>query len=282
MDKLLNYFSLLRVSHWSKSIFVMLGFIYTPVSGFLLPAIVASFCFCLIASSVYIYNDIQDRSEDRLHPYKSNRPLASDLVSVEDAIGIMFLLIISGLGIGWLISKSLVIILAIYLLINLAYNHLLKLIPILDVACIAMGFMLRVLAGTTGIGIPISIWLLIAATLLSLFIALNKRQLEIQLGLKNSTRKVLRKYHPQLLQRLILGTGIACLMTYILYIVYVREEAYYFVLTLPFAAIALWRFAWLAKQEVNNDDPVNVFLCDKLSILNLLSFSVLTLMALIG
>jgi 4-hydroxybenzoate polyprenyltransferase len=204
------------------------------------------------------------------------------VVSVEDAIGIMFLLIISGLAIGWLISKTLVFILALYLLINLAYNHLLKLIPILDVACIAMGFMLRVLAGTTGIGIPISIWLLIAATLLSLFIALNKRQLEIQLGLKNSTRKVLRKYHPKLLQRLILGTGIACLITYILYIVYVREESYYFVLTLPFAAIALWRFAWLAKQEVNNDDPVNVFLCDKLSSINLICFSVLTLMALIG
>lgn len=281
MDKLFNYFLLLRVSHWSKAVFVMIGVIYSPVPGYLFPALVASFCFCLVASAVYIYNDIQDRSEDRLHPYKSNRPIASERVSIEDAIGIMFLLIIVGLGLSWLISKTLVLILTIYLLINLAYNHLFKLIPILDVLCIAMGFMLRVLAGTTGIGMPISVWLLIAATLLSLFIALNKRQLEIQLGLKNSTRKVLRQYHPLLLQRLISGTGVACLLTYILYIVYVREEAYYFVLTLPFAAIALWRFAWLSKREATNDDPLNVFLYDKLSSLNLLCFSVLTLMALL-
>lgn len=280
MGKLKNYFALLRVSHWSKSVFVMLGFCYTPMPGYFVPAFLAALAFCLISSAVYIYNDIQDRTEDSLHPYKCHRPLASHRVSIPDAISMLFLLLITGLVLGWLISKQLAIILTVYLLINLAYNHVLKLIPIFDVACIAMGFMLRVLAGTIGIGVPISSWLIVAATLLSLFIALNKRQLEMKLGLKHSTRKVLRKYDPQLLYNLIMGTGIATFVTYLFYTVYARGESFYFILTLPFAAIALWRFAWLATQDVDNDDPVTVFINDRLSRINIYCFVILTFMAL--
>lgn len=280
MTKLGDYFSLLRVSHWSKSVFVLFGFFYTPLTGYFIPAILASLAFCLISSAVYIYNDIQDRSEDSLHPRKRTRPLASDAVSVNDAVVLLFILLATGLILGGLISKQLAIILTVYLLINLAYNHILKLIPILDVLCIAMGFLLRVLAGTIGIGLSISIWLTLSATLLSLFIALNKRRLEIQLGLKNSTREVLRKYHPLLLQRLILGSGSSTFIIYLFYTVYARSESFYFILTLPFAAIALWRFAWLSSQEVENDDPVDVFLNDRLSRLNLWCFALLTFMAL--
>jgi 4-hydroxybenzoate polyprenyltransferase len=280
MSKLVNYLSLLRLSHWSKAVFVMLGFFYTLTVGYFVPALLASLSFCLISSAVYIYNDIQDRSEDSLHPHKSRRPIASDRVTVSDAIFMLFLLLITGLVLGWLISKQLAIILTIYLVINLAYNHVLKLIPILDVSCIATGFMLRVLAGTIGIGLPISIWLTISATLLSFFIALNKRRLELQLGLKNSTRQVLRKYDPFVLDRLVLGTGIGTFVIYLFYIIYARDESFYFVVTLPFAAITLWRFAWLSTQEVENDDPVNVFLSDRLSRVNLWCFAILTFMAL--
>ncbi|HAT1824818.1 decaprenyl-phosphate phosphoribosyltransferase [Legionella pneumophila] len=280
MDKLYQYLLLLRLSHWSKAIFVMLGFIYTPVPGYLFPALMASLSFCLIASAVYIYNDIQDRTEDSLHPFKCNRPIASEQVTLFDAIIVMLLLMVAGIALGWLISKKLVVILIVYLIINLAYNHVLKLIPVFDVACIALGFMLRVLAGTIGIDLAISAWLTVAATLLSLFIALNKRQLEMQLGLKNSTRKVLRRYNPVFLQRLIVITGIACFITYLFYTVYARAESFFFILTLPFAAIALWRFAWLATQDVENDDPVNIFLSDRLSRINLWCFAILTFMAL--
>lgn len=280
MSKLSDYASLLRVSHWSKAVFVLFGFVYTPISGYFVPALLAAFAFCLISSAVYIYNDIQDKTEDSLHPHKKNRPLASNSITLIEAIFLLFFLLLTGLVVGGLISKTLAIILIFYLIVNLAYNHLLKLIPIADVMCIALGFMLRVLAGTIGIGLSISAWLIIAATLLSLFIALNKRRLEIQLGLKNSTRKVLKRYHPLLLQRMILGTGISCFLVYLLYIFYARTESFYFILTLPFAAFALWRFAWLSTQDVENDDPVHVFLSDRLSRVNLWCFTVLTFMAL--
>lgn len=280
MRKLKQFFSLLRVSHWSKAVFVMLGFFYTPVPGYLIPALLASLAFCFISSAVYIYNDIHDRVEDSQHPTKSLRPLASNQLSLGDAIYMMLVLLGTGLLLGWFISKPLFIILITYLVINFAYNHVLKLIPVLDVLSIAAGFMLRVLAGTLGIGLELSDWLLVAATLLSLFIAFNKRQLELHLGLKNSTRKVLKKYHPVVLRQLIVLSGIACFLTYLLYTIYVKEEAFFFVLTWPFAAIALWRFAWLSNQNVVNDDPVSVFLQDSLSRINLYCFITLTFMAL--
>jgi 4-hydroxybenzoate polyprenyltransferase len=280
MNKLAVYISLLRLSHWSKSIFVLFGFFYTPIHGYFIPALLASLAFCFISSAVYIYNDIHDRKEDRIHPHKKNRPLASKTIALSEAMALFSLLLVVGLLLGWLISKQLLIILVTYILVNLAYNHLLKLIAILDVLCIAIGFMLRVLAGTIGIGLSLSIWLTVAATLLSLFIALNKRRLELQLGLKHSTRKVLKKYHPLLLQRLILGTGAACFIVYLFYVIYVRSESFYFILTLPFAGFALWRFAWLSMQNVENDDPVDVFINDRLSRVNLWCFAVLTFMAL--
>lgn len=280
MNKLNTYFSLLRISHWSKAIFVLFGFFYTPLKGYFVPALLAALAFCLISSAVYIYNDIQDKVEDKLHPHKKRRPLASERVSLSEAFSLLLLLLTVGLVLGWLISNQLALILIIYLLINLGYNHWLKAIPVLDVVCIALGFMLRVFAGTIGIGLVISGWLTVAATLLSLFIALNKRRLEMQLGLKHSTRKVLKKYHPLLLQRLILGSGVLCFVVYLLYVIYARHQSFYFILTLPFTAFALWRFSWLTTQERDNDDPVDVFINDRLSRVNLWCFAVLTFMAL--
>lgn len=281
MEHLLHFFLLLRVSHWSKAVFVLLGFFYTPAHGYLIPALCAALSFCLISSAVYIYNDIQDRIEDSLHPHKCKRPIANDSITVSEAIFMLFLLIIGGLLLGLYISKQLVLILTLYLLINLAYNHLLKLIPILDVLCIASGFMLRVLAGTIGIGLPISTWLTLSATLLSLFIAMNKRQLEMQLGLKHSTRQVLKRYHPLFLHWLIIITGLSCFLVYLLYTIYAHKESFYFILTLPFSAFALWRFLWLSTQKIDNDDPVTIFLSDRLSRINLWCFSLLTVLALV-
>lgn len=245
-----------------------------------MPALLAALSFCLISSAVYIYNDVEDRSEDSLHPLKRNRPLASDKVTVTEAVIMLFVLLISGLALGWMVSKQLAIILTVYLMINVAYNHVLKLIPICDVLCIATGFMLRVLAGTLGIGLPITVWLTVAATLLSLFIALNKRRLEMQLGVNHAAREVLKKYHPKLLRWSIIGTGLGCFFVYLLYVIFPKSESFYFILTLPFAGFALRRFAWLSTQDVDNDDPVNVFLSDTLSRINLWCFIILSFMAL--
>lgn len=280
MASIKKFFLLLRLSHWSKASFVFLGVFYSGSLEFLPDALVAALSFCFIASAVYIYNDLQDREEDRLHPKKCYRPLASGAISLDFALSMLALLLLSGLLLAWSISNTLVVLLGLYLLINLVYNHGLKHIAIFDVLCIASGFMLRVLAGTIGIGLPISWWLTLTATLISLFIALCKRRLEKQLGLHYATRVVLSKYTSDLLDSLILGTAFSCFMAYLLYTFYVRDESFYFLLTLPFAAIGLWRFAWVTTRNSKNDDPVSLFLSDNLSRFNLLCFLILTFFAL--
>lgn len=280
MTSMKHVFKLLRLSHWTKAAFVLLGVFYAGTFEFLPDALLAALAFCLIASAVYIYNDIQDREEDRLHPQKCYRPLASGEISIDLAVGMLALLLIGGLILAWSISSTLAALLGIYLLVNVAYNHLLKNVPILDVLCIASGFLLRVLAGTIGIGLPISRWLALSATLISLFIALCKRRLEKQLGLRFSTRAVLKKYPSRLLDILIMLTAVASFITYLFYTIYARDESFYFLLTLPFAAIGIWRFAWLTTRNSDNDDPVSLFFNDNLSRFNLLCFVILTCIAL--
>ena len=274
-------YSLLRISHWSKAIFVFLGVIYSGDPSYWGRALLAALAFCLIASAVYIYNDLRDIEEDKFHPHKSHRPLASGNVTVAFALVMLVICILLGLSLGFSMSKTLFKILFTYIVINLFYNHWLRRIPLFDVLCIASGFMLRILAGTIGIGLPITWWLTITATLLSLFIALCKRRLELQLGFKKSHRAVLHKYNRHVLDILIASTASSCFISYLLYTVYARDQLFYFLWTLPFCAIGLWRFAHLALVGGNNDDPLSLFLHDSLSRLNLLCFTVLTIMAVV-
>ena len=270
---------LFRLSHWSKSVFVFLGVIYSGRTHYWVDAGIAALSFSLIASVVYVYNDIHDREKDRLHPKKCLRPLATEAISQNQAIVILCFLLVTGLGLGALVSIYLVIFQGFYLLINLAYNHYFKKIPVFDVFCIASGFMLRVLAGTIGIGIAISWWLILAATLVSLLIALGKRCLEKQLNLQDETRAVLKKYSTTILNNLVLFTAIMCFIFYAIYIIEVREDSRYFLITLPFAAMGLGRFVWLSRNELHNDDPITLCLTDWWSCLNLICFSFLTLVA---
>lgn len=271
---------LLRVSHWSKSLFVLLGVIYADVSGYWPDALLAALSFCFIASAVYIYNDLQDIEEDKKHPHKSRRPIASEAVPIPVAMSLLAVLLIGGLSLAFWVSSLLAAILGVYLLINLIYNHWLRMVPVFDAVCVASGFMLRILAGTIGIGLPLTGWLTAAATLLSLFIALSKRRLEMQLSLSHHSRAVLQKYHPRLLSVLLILTAASSFLTYLIYIVYAQYDSFYFIVTIPFAGFGLWRFLNLLTIEHERDDPVSVLFSDSLSVLNLSSFFILTLFAL--
>lgn len=274
---------LLRFSHWSKASFVFLGVIYSELPDYLLSACIAALSFCLLSSAIYIFNDLQDREHDRVHPQKCKRPLASGDISLAFALGLLIFLLITGIMLAWLISSNLTAIVGSYLTINLIYNYSFKQIPILDVLCIASGFMLRVLAGTLGIGLPITWWLTITATLVSLFIAFCKRRLEKQLSLSVETRAVLKRYSQLTLDVSIIITAVSSFLSYLFYTILVRDESFYFLLTLPFVAIGLWRFAWLSTHNsFDDDDPISLFFDDPLSRLNLLCFLSLTLLALIN
>jgi 4-hydroxybenzoate polyprenyltransferase len=270
--------SLLRIQHWSKSLFVLLGVLYSGSFNLLHQSLLAAFAFCLVSSAVYIYNDIQDLESDKLHSHKSKRMIASGTISINWSCIILLFLLIFGFSVAFLVSSDLATILASYLLINLLYNQFLKNIPILDVLSIVSGFILRVLAGTIGIGLAISWWLILLTALISLSIALSKRRLEKQLQVQVATRSVLKKYSIVVLDKLILLSGIFCFIVYLLYIKYVHGNSIYFLITIIFATIGLWRFAWLTKYKSDTDDPVIIFFDDKICKISALSFFLLSLL----
>lgn len=280
MPSLKAFCILLRVPQWTKNSFVFLGVLYAGAFSYLPKALLAAFSFCLTASAIYIYNDLQDREKDRQHPIKYKRPLAAGTFSSHLALPLSLLLLLSGMVLASLCSKKLCLILFTYLLINIAYNHGLKERVVLDVLSIAAGFMLRVLAGTIGIGLALSAWLTLTATLLSLLIALGKRRLEKTLVLAEDARIVLKKYSFVFLDFWIKNIAFLCFASYFFYTLYLPKQNIYFLLTLPLVGLGLCRFVHLLFLKNNVDDPIFLFFNDKWSSLNLLGFSVLTFFAL--
>lgn len=278
-----NYVTLLRLPQWSKAIFIFIGVIYSngKLDDWLI-ASQAAFAFCLVASAVYIYNDLRDCNEDCHHVQKAKRPLASQRISVQWAYILMVVNILAGFLIAINISTTLMMILGCYLGINFLYNHGLRELPISDVMCIASGFMLRTLAGTIGVNVPITWWLVIAATLLSLLIALCKRYLEIRFTTNGSVRPALKKYNLTILEHLITYTASGSIVFYTIYVFFVRHGALSFLLTIPCTMIGLWRMIHLTyhSKHLQTDDPVALFLADEVSCINAVIFFILTVISL--
>ncbi len=190
------YIKLLRPKDWAKNMFLFIPFFF---AGKLFDfhkielLLIGFVAFSCIASSIYIINDYKDIEDDKKHPVKSSRPLASGKVKKSHAIFICIALIIAGNALAWLANHSFVfnIILAIYFVMNVAYSFGLKNIAILDILILAMGFVLRVKGGATIAQVDISEWLIIMTFLLALFMALGKRRDD--LILKGTTGSDMRK-----------------------------------------------------------------------------------------
>ncbi len=147
------------------------------------PTMVAFLVFCLAASSVYACNDLLDVAEDRHHPLKSRRPLARGALSPRQAAGWGLMLLALSLSLaGTLLPREFLLWLGAYLALNLAYAILLKHFALLDIVCIALGFVLRVMAGGVAAAVPVSHWLVIMTFLLALFLALGKRRDDLLLA----------------------------------------------------------------------------------------------------
>ncbi|MGB8409610.1 MAG: UbiA prenyltransferase family protein, partial [Gallionella sp.] len=199
MTKPYHLLRLMRPYQWVKNLFVFTGLLFGHAwhdPRHVMQAIVAFGAFCLLSSAIYTINDIVDIEQDRLHPKKMRRPLASGTVSVSAAAMLAALLGIAGLVVAYAASPAVLLILLVYALMNIAYTLRLKHVVILDVFVIATGFMLRILAGTLGIGIPPSQWLLLCGLMVTLFLGFTKRRAEI-FALnedKANHRKVLEHY----------------------------------------------------------------------------------------
>jgi 4-hydroxybenzoate polyprenyltransferase len=264
MKKLFELLRLMRPYQWVKNTFVFTGLLFGHAwhdPELVNHAVIAFISFCLVSSAVYVINDIVDLEQDKHHPKKNLRPLASGRVSIATAAMLSALLGALGLGLAYSSSPTVLIILVGYALMNFAYSLRLKHVVILDVFIIATGFMLRILAGTLGVGIPPSQWLLLCGLMVTLFLGFTKRRAEI-IALaedKTSHRKVLEHYSPVLLDKMIGITAAGLIMSYSLYTMNpdtIRTHGTAnLIYTVPFVMYGVFRYIYLLHHQSRGGDP---------------------------
>lgn len=256
-----RYLILLRPRQWFKNIFVFAGLLfskefYDPQA--VLISLYTFVIFCILSSSVYALNDVLDYQEDRAHPIKSKRPIASGRISrpMGFIIAVMcFLLaIIASRAVSW----ELFLVCCIYGIMMVLYSVVIKHLIILDVLVVALGYVLRAIAGAVAIQVGISSWLLLCSLLLALLIVIAKRRNEIEtLGTSDATlhRKTLARYPTTLLNQMIAIVSGACIVSYCLYTLAPETVRKFhtrnLIFTVPFVLYGVFRYLYLTfhKQD---------------------------------
>jgi 4-hydroxybenzoate polyprenyltransferase len=260
----MSIIKLLRPHQYIKNGFVLLGVVFSHQWDILTlgSALLAFAAFCAIASAVYILNDLLDVEADRAHPVKRQRPLASGAVSLSLARKLFAALVIVASLLAIAVSVWVLLIVLAYLLLNIAYSLRLKHVVILDVFSISGGFMLRILAGTVGIGIAPSQWLLLCGLMITLFLGFAKRRAELgMLGSDASpsiTRRVLDDYSPAMLDQFIAVSAACTVIAYSLYTVSPETIAMHgthaLIYTVPFVIYGIFRYLFLLHLRGQGND----------------------------
>lgn len=265
-------FILMRPHQYIKNIFIILPLFFAlKITDIHLVsiAILIFIGFSLIASSIYILNDYIDREEDKLHPKKRLRPLASGKVSKKEAIIAMFLLSMSGFTLILSISLNVFFIVLFYVLLNIAYSLYFKHIAIIDIVIIAIGFVLRLFIGAVATGITLSQWIVVMTFLLALFMALAKRRDDVLIY--NSTGKKMRKvidgYNIQFLDTAMAIMAAIVIVAYVIYTtldeVIQKFHSNHLYLTALFVIIGILRYLQISFVHLDSGSPTKIVLRDR-------------------
>ena len=266
---------LLRPHQYLKNGFVLIGPLFAHQWGVatLTQVGLAFVAFCAMASAVYVLNDLLDVEADRAHPTKCKRPLPSGQMSTATAKGLFGGLVVISALLSWIVSPWVLGFTVAYLVLNIVYSLQLKHIVILDVFLISAGFMLRILAGTIGLGIAPSAWLLLCGLMVTLFLGFSKRRAEL-LVLENSefeydsavTRRVLDNYSPAMLEQFIAITAACTVISYGLYTVSPQTIELHgtpnLIYTLPFVVYGIFRYIFLLHQHAKGNDTAKDLMTD--------------------
>jgi 4-hydroxybenzoate polyprenyltransferase len=266
---IMHYWQALRPQQWVKNAFVWAGFLFARDwhdTALAWRVGVAFGAFCLIASAVYVGNDWIDRESDRAHPVKRERPIAAGRISPGMATLMLIALGLAALTLGAWVGPELMAVLIAYVVLNVAYTLALKRVVIIDVIAVALSFLLRILAGTVGVGIAPSPWLLMCGLMLTLLLGFGKRHAESHAATSVPGRSVLAAYSPALLDRLITVSVSGTLICYSLYTISPQTIALHgsanLVYTVPIVTYALFRYLYLLDQHRAAEDPSRLMLTD--------------------
>lgn len=260
-SQLRGLITLMRPKQWVKNGFVLAPLVFT--GEFLNPlwigwAMTAVLLFCVASSAVYIVNDMQDVERDRAHPKKSKtRPLASGAVTMPMAM--MLLAVLYAILVwGWFIAPDVVMVIAGYLVLNLAYTFVLKHMPVVDIFTIAIGFVLRVYAGAVALSVPLSSWMAVTTLCLALYLAAVKRRQELAKS-GSQGREVLQKYSVALVDRYAHMSATGALFFYSLYVMSAKPDM---VLTIPLVLFGLFRYWYVVEELEGGESPTDALLAD--------------------
>jgi 4-hydroxybenzoate polyprenyltransferase len=270
-SKAFIYLRLMRPHQWTKNLFVLVGLVFDHGwnnASLVHSVLLAFIAFSLASSAIYVLNDYFDRESDRQHPRRANRPLASGSANLPVALGMAAVCATFALLIAAGVSAILAYIIAAYLLLNIAYSIKLKNIPILDVFVISMGFVLRLLAGTVGVEIEPSGWLVLCGMLVTLSLGFAKRRTESAIPVEDNGRhrRVLNHYNLVLLDHLTSICAGAAIVTYGLYTVSPHAIALHrttdLAYSVPFAIYGMFRYLYLVFMNISEGDPAEDFIRD--------------------
>ncbi|MBN8577721.1 MAG: UbiA prenyltransferase family protein [Cytophagales bacterium] len=270
---------LIRPTHWIKNLFL---FIPVFFAGTLFQndriqfIVLGTIAFSLVASAVYIINDIKDIEADRIHPLKKDRPLASGSISKSSAIIFLIAFLLAGLLIAYLLHLSFFILVSSYLVINILYSFGLKNIPIVDLFIVSIGFLIRIHGGGILSGVEVSHWLSILVLLLSLFLVLAKRRDDLILQSTNHSviRKTSSSYNLEFINSCLTLFAAVIIVSYIMYTVSAevvnRFNSNYLFTTTLFVIAGIIRYLQITLVELNSGSPTNILLKDKFILITIL------------
>lgn len=278
-----NYLKLIRIKHWLKNGLVVLPLFFGREIlnvGKITSVILAFLIFSMISSIIYVINDINDIENDKNHPTKKDRPLASGKISIKNAILVLILLlVISTSLIIYLYNKTtniyIIFIPIIYIVLNILYSLKLKQVPIIDVAILVSGFVLRVYYGGVSSNIEISTWLYLMVMFGSFYLGFGKRRNELKQNKENNTRKVLQFYNKEFLDKnMYVSLGLA-IISYSLWCVdpltKTNITSNYLILTIPLIMMIFQKYSLIIEGD-SDGDPIEVILNDKTLIFLLLIY----------
>jgi 4-hydroxybenzoate polyprenyltransferase len=262
----------LRPHQWLKNLVVLAALVFSKhlfEAAAFAQAALAFAVFCALAGGVYVVNDLVDLERDRLHPLKRLRPIASGALPAGVARVVAAALLLAALAASALLGAGFLACAAAYTLLSVAYSLALKHVVILDVLAVALGFVLRAVAGAVAIGVHFSPWLLVCTILLALFLALSKRRHELVLLADGATghRRILQEYSPYLLDQMIGVVTASTLMAYILYATSAETAERFGTsllgLTIPFPLYGIFRYLYLVHLKEGGGSPSELLLTDR-------------------
>jgi 4-hydroxybenzoate polyprenyltransferase len=277
----------LRPGQWVKNLLVFIPLIFGK-KLFVFPdnleSVAAFAVFCLAAGAAYLINDVVDIEIDMRHPVKHSRPVASGKVSVKAARVSALILAALSVAASFALKPFFGLVIICYLILNFVYTKFLKKIIIIDVLCLGVFFLSRIVAGSVLLGITMSYWMIIMTVLLALFLGFNKRRQEIRLygGEPVCRREVLRRYSVSSINRLVAAISVLILVSYTFYTIDSRTVGDFgtrnLIYSVPFVFYGIFRYLYLIYKFNKDGDPTNMLFSDIATGINLAAWIIVCIL----